>query len=447
MAPPITAVTMPKWGIEMTEGTVTGWRVTEGQRVERGSEILDVETEKIVNAVEAPAGGVLRSILAKEGETHSVGALIGIIAEDAASDADIASFVKSFVAAVVSFDHDAAPVARSVTNGTSPAPALAGALDAASGTADETSGAADETRVSPIARRIAERLGVDLALVKGTGRNGRISKEDVEAFAARRGAADSTEGDGVLDAQSAGVGTVSHAAHGVDAAAAGNAVKRVRMSARRGVIARRLLESKQSIPHYRLAVDVDFGPLRHKRREGAHIDGEAASLNDWLLRAVALSLVQHPDVNAQLEGEEILQFENADIAIAVAGEAGLVTPILRAANQKSVAAIAHESRDLIERARAGTLRREEITGGSFTVSNLGMYGVKSFDAIINPPQVAILAVGSIEKRPVVRGDELAIAEMSTLTLSADHRVVDGAIGAAFLKTLVKLVEHPDNLGD
>ena len=378
MAALITAVTMPKWGIEMTEGTVTGWRIAEGQRVERGSEILDVETEKIVNAVEAPGSGVLRRILANEGETHSVGALIGIIAEDSASDADIAAFVKSFVAAVVSFDHDAAPA---------PAPDAAGA--SVEPAVDPASGAGEEARVSPIARRIAERLNVDLAQVKGTGRNGRISKEDVEAFAAQRGAAAHPVG-----------GTATDAPHGADAdvAAAGNAVQRVRMSARRGVIARRLLESKQSIPHYRLAVDVDFGPLRHKRREGAHTGGDAASLNDWLLRAVALALVQHPDVNAQLEGDDILQFENADIAIAVASEAGLVTPILRAANRKSVTTIAHESRDLIERARLGTLRREEITGGSFTVSNLGMYGVKSFDAIINPPQVAILAVGSIEKR-------------------------------------------------
>lgn len=431
MVAPITAVTMPKWGIEMTEGTVTRWRIAEGQRVERGSEILDVETEKIVNAVEAPAGGVLRKILAQEGETHSVGALIGIIAEDAASDADIAAFVKSFVAAVVSFDHDAASAALPA-----PAPAAAGASaePAMIAATEPSSGAGDEARVSPIARRIAERLSVDLTQVKGTGRNGRISKEDVEAFAAQRGAAAGAEG-----------GTVAEAPLGADAAAAGNAVKRVRMSSRRGVIARRLLESKQSIPHYRLAVDVDFGPLRHKRREGAHAEGGAASLNDWLLRAVALSLVQHPDVNAQLEGEEILQFENADIAIAVASDAGLVTPILRAANCKSVTTIAHESRDLIERARLGTLRREEITGGSFTVSNLGMYGVKSFDAIINPPQVGILAVGSIEKRAVVRGDELAIAEMGTLTLSADHRVVDGAVGAAFLKSLVKLMEHPDTL--
>jgi pyruvate dehydrogenase E2 component (dihydrolipoamide acetyltransferase) len=374
-----------------------------------------------------PGSGVLRKILANEGETHSVGALIGVIAEDAASDADIASFVKSFVAAVVSFDHDAAPATAPAAGAVSAEPALIAA-------ANPPSSAGEEAHVSPIARRIAERLNVDLAQVKGTGRNGRVSKEDVEAFAALRGAA-----------ASAGGATVADVAHGADAAAAANAVKRVRMSARRGVIARRLLESKQSIPHYRLAVDVDFGPLRHKRREGAHAGGEAASLNDWLLRAVALSLVQHPDVNAQLEGEEILQFENADIAIAVASEVGLVTPILRAANLKSVATIAHESRDLIERARAGTLRREEITGGSFTVSNLGMYGVKSFDAIINPPQVAILAVGSIEKRAVVRGDELAIAEMGTLTLSADHRVVDGAIGAAFLKTLVKLMEHPDGL--
>jgi pyruvate dehydrogenase E2 component (dihydrolipoamide acetyltransferase) len=407
VAVPISAITMPKWGIEMTEGTITGWRVGEGQRVERGAEILDVETEKIVNAVESPAGGILRRILASDGETRAVGALIGVIAEEYTSDADIARFIESFVAAVVSFDSEpaSAPVAAARAEHT----ATAGATSAAD--------VADEARVSPIARRVAERLGVDLSQVTGTGRNGRISKEDVEIFAA-------------------------HAGDDARAAKPAAAIHRIRMSARRGTIARRLLESKQSIPHFRLGLDVDFGPLLQHRR--ALLDGasERVTVNDLLLRATALALIQHPMVNAQLEGDEILQFENADIAIAVAAEAGLVTPILRNANQKSLATIAKESRDLIDRARRGSLLREEISGGSFTVSNLGMHGVTRFDAIINAPQVAILAVGAVSQRPVVRAGALAVAEVATLTLSADHRVVDGAVGAAFLSTLRGLLEKP-----
>jgi pyruvate dehydrogenase E2 component (dihydrolipoamide acetyltransferase) len=402
MAAPMTAVTMPKWGIEMTEGTITGWRVREGARIERGAEILDVETEKIVNAVEAPASGVLRRVTAGEGETCAVGALIGVIADEQASDADIARFVESFVAAVVSFDSPEAG-----------APTLTPAVS----TAESGS---DDARVSPIARRIALRLGVDLSRVTGTGRNGRISKEDVEAFAAR----------------TAGVQTTSPAS-----------TRRIRMSARRGTIARRLLESKQTIPHFRLDAEIDMGPLLQSRREHAALSADRVTLNDLLLRAVALALVRHPMVNAQLEGEEIVQFENADVAIAVAAEAGLVTPIVRAANLKPVAAIAKESRDLIERARLGTLLREEISGGSFTISNLGMYGISRFDAIINAPQVAILAVGAVSQRAVVRASVLGIAEMATLTLSADHRVVDGAVGAAFLATLRGLLERPQALFD
>jgi len=264
--------------------------------------------------------------------------------------------------------------------------------------------------------------------VIGTGRNGRISKEDVEAYAAKMGAA-----------QLGASPSKTEAEPEIDA------VRRVRMSARRGTIARRLLESKQSIPHFRLDMDVDLGEVLLRKRAQGQAASERLTVNDFLLRATALALVQHPMVNAQLAGEEILQFANADIAIAVAAEAGLVTPILRRANKKSLAVIAKESRDLIDRARGGSLLRDEISGGSFTISNLGMYGVTRFDAIINAPQVAILAVGALSQRPVVRAGVLAVTEVMTLTLSADHRVVDGAVGAAFLSTLRGLLEKPETL--
>jgi len=217
------------------------------------------------------------------------------------------------------------------------------------------------------------------------------------------------------------------------------------MSARRATIARRLTESKQSIPHFRLDIDVDFGPLLRARRELADGGAERITANDLLVRATALALVQHPMVNAQLDGEDIVQFANADIAIAVAAEAGLVTPIVREANRKSVAAISQEIRDLARRARLGTLQRDEITGGSFTISNLGMYGVSRFDAIINSPQVAILAGAAASPRAVVRDGIVATAEVATLTLSMDHRVVDGAVGAAFLTTLKELLIEPSRL--
>jgi pyruvate dehydrogenase E2 component (dihydrolipoamide acetyltransferase) len=275
------------------------------------------------------------------------------------------------------------------------------------------------------------RLGVDLSRVTGTGRNGRISKEDVEAFAARTAGAQTSDAGTDVPAQASAV----------------SSGQRIRMSARRATIARRLLESKQTIPHFRLDAEIDMGPLLQMKREHAAPGAERVTLNDLLLRAVALALVRHPMVNAQFEGEEIVLFENADVAIAVAAQAGLVTPIVRTANLKSLATIARESRDLIERARLGTLLREEISGGTFTISNLGMYGISRFDAIINAPQVAILAVGAVSQRPVVRAGALSIAEMATLTLSADHRVVDGAVGAAFLATLRGLLERPQALFD
>jgi pyruvate dehydrogenase E2 component (dihydrolipoamide acetyltransferase) len=427
MSTAIIPLTMPKWGIEMTEGTITSWRVREGERIERGAEILDVETEKIVNAVEAPAAGVLRRIAVGEGETRPVGALIGVIADEQTSDAEIARFVERFVGAVVSFDPVDESPAGDATGGTPSAATASAAASSAAATSAAPADAAggDEGKVSPIARRLAERLGVDLSKVVGTGRNGRVSKEDVEAFAAASGAS----------------ATSAAAPASALGSAAASEPTRVRMSARRGTIARRLLESKQTIPHFRLDVDVDMGPLLEAKRSLAAA-GERITVNDLLLRATALALVQHPLVNAQLEGEEILQFPHADIAIAVAAEAGLVTPILRSADTKPLAAIAAESRELIARARAGELKREEITGGSFTISNLGMHGVTRFDAIINAPQVAILAVGSIASRPVVRNAAIVAAEVTTLTLSADHRVVDGAVGAAFLATLRALIEQP-----
>ena len=412
MSQKIFPITMPKWGIEMQQGTITEWHAAPGGALAKGAPLLDVETEKIVNSVEAPVAGTLRRIVAETGSTEAVGALIAVFADAAVSEAEIDALITGFKPADASFDHADAPAAPA---------AAAPAVDAA---------ADGEARISPIARRIAERLGVDITQVKGTGRNGRVSKEDVEAYAASIGVQ---------------AGAAPAAAPVVaQTAPTGDGVVREKMTSMRATIARRLLESKQGIPHYRLAADVDLTALL-ARRAALRAAGTEVSVNDLLVRACALTLVKHPAVNAQLQGDEVHKFPHADIAVAVATDGGLVTPIVRSADTKSAAQIGAETGDLAARARSGKLTREEITGGTFTLSNLGMFGIDRFDAIINPPQVAILAVGAGADRVIARGGGVVVAKVATLTLSCDHRVVDGAIGAQFLQALRQTIESADAL--
>ena len=383
-------ITMPKWGIEMQEGAITAWHVDVGSAVSRGAPLLDVETEKIVNTVEANIDGTLRRVIGSVGDTLPVGALVGVVCEGEVPEADIDRFVREFKAADASFE-----------------PESSAAITAAAPTTDEppTSGGGDEGRVSPIARRLAEKLGVDLSKVTGTGRNGRISKEDVESYHAK---------------QSSGVEAVP-------------------MSAMRLAIARRLTESKQTIPHYRVHADVDCQTLERARSEHAAA-GRKVSVNDLLVFALSRTLIEFPDVNACLENDTILRRRSADIALAVSTAGGLMTPVLRSAESKDVPALAEEARDLAAKARDNRLTREVITGGSFTLSNLGMFGIDAFDAVINPPQVAILAVGSIRDVVVMINGAPALGRRMTLTLSCDHRVVDGAMGARFLSALKQRIE-------
>jgi pyruvate dehydrogenase E2 component (dihydrolipoamide acetyltransferase) len=428
MSASIHAVTMPKWGIEMQEGTITQWHVVPGQAVAKGDTLLDVETEKIVNSVEAPVEGWVRRILARVGSTEPVGALIAVFANPDVAERDIDAFVSAFRPADTSFEPDAGTT-TSPAGGSPVTPVAAATAQAPASVEAPESGA----RVSPIARRLAERLGIDLSKIRGTGTHGRISKEDVETYAASLRGANPSE-----PARSAATATAANA----DASAV---PIRERMTSMRATIARRLLESKQSIPHYRLSIDVDLTALDARRAGLGATAGTKVSVNDLLVRAAALALVQHPAVNAQLHGDEILKFTQADVCIAVASDQGLVTPVVKAADQKSIAQIATDIAGLALRARTGRLTRDEITGGTFTVSNLGMFGVDRFDAIINPPQVAILAVGAAADRVVACDGRPVVRRMVTLTLSCDHRAVDGATGAGFLATLRGLIEAPASL--
>jgi pyruvate dehydrogenase E2 component (dihydrolipoamide acetyltransferase) len=427
-------MTMPKWGIEMQQGTVTEWHAVPGKSIVKGEPIVDVETDKIVNSVEAPVSGVLRLIVADKGAVENVGALIAVFADPSVPDAEIEAFVRGFKPADTSFEPGESTASAGIA---APAPAAAPGSARAAAPIAAQENADGDTRVSPIARRIAERLGVDLTKIKGTGRNGRVSKEDVEAYASARSGARDDDGGGPGQSAAPDIGAAQDI--GAPPARAGTEPTRARLTAMRISMAKRLVESKQGIPHYRLAVDVDCSVLLSHRRQLA-AQGAAVSVNDLLVRATALALVRMPIMNSHLLGDEVLTYPRADICIAVATDNGLMTPIVRAAESKSPAQIGAETRELARRARGGTLTREEITGGTFTISNLGMFGIDRFDAIINPPQVGILAVGAVTDRILARHGQPAVSKCATLTLSADHRVIDGAIGAQFLASLKTLIE-------
>lgn len=395
--PEIHALTVPKWGIEMQEGTITGWRVAENVAVEKGAELLDIETDKIVNTLEAPCAGVLRRQIAREGETLKVGALLGVIAGAGVADADIDAFIAAFrpADATFAFGDDAAP-APAATGSAAPTPVA-------------TAGA------SPAAVRRARELGVDISRVTGTGRGGRISTDDVERFARDQGVAAPAGGDVAFET--------------------------VPFSATRRTIARRLVEAKQQIPHFYLGADITMDAALAHRRELAQC-GTSVSVNDLILHAAAQTLRAVPDCNIHVVGDEVRRFRDVNLAFAVATDGGLMTPVLYRADTLPLAALAQMARDLGLRARAGTLTREQVANGTFTVSNLGMYGVVDFTAVINPPQGAILAVGAVRPVVVADGAGTRTAQIMKVTLSCDHRAIDGALGAAWLKRFRYLLEHP-----
>jgi pyruvate dehydrogenase E2 component (dihydrolipoamide acetyltransferase) len=392
-------VTIPKWGIEMQEGTVTGWRVAEGEAVAKGEELIDIESDKIVNTMEAPANGVLHRIIAEADSTLKVGQLLGIIAPEGTPPADIDAFIEAFVPADAGFgiDEDEAPAARGRE------PAAESPPVASPPAATEPTVAVGEIKASPIAKRLAKKLGVDLAAVRPTGRGGRISREDVEAAA---------------------TGLTEAAAQ--SAAPAGAEP----LSSRELTAARRLVASKQEIPHFYLQRDLDMrAALAAKEREGV-------PLTALLLKAVAAALEARPRVNAHLDGTQRTPQSGASLNVAVDTAEGLVAPLLAGVDQASVGDVSERLKALAERARNRQLSADDLAPGGLTVSNLGMFGITEFTAIINPPQVAILAVGRL--RPLDLGDGPVPAV--TATLSCDHRAVDGAEGARFLEALQEALD-------
>ncbi|MFM7786428.1 MAG: dihydrolipoamide acetyltransferase family protein [Gammaproteobacteria bacterium] len=403
MSNAIQPVAMPKMGIEMVEGTIAGWRKSVGESVAAGDEVVEIESDKIINVWESPVAGVLRRHLAEDGEVLKVGALLGVIAAAEVADAEIDAFIAAFGG-----PRELSAVAPAATAAAAaPSAAVASTPRAA---ADAGAGEDGARRVSPVVRRLAEELGVDIERVQGSGRNGRITTEDVER-AAREGTT------------------------AVAPAASAATEERVALSATRKTIARRLTEAKQQIPHYYLDTEYELdGLLAHRKRLNAE-GGARVSVNDLMIWCVARALLREPRVNITFDGETVTRHAHAHVSVAIATDDSLYAATIRNADTLDPAAIGAAAAALADRARRGALEREDITGGSFTVSNLGMFGVTRFTAIINPPMGAILALGKAEPRPVVREGVVRVATMLNATLSCDHRVIDGAVGARFLEVL------------
>jgi pyruvate dehydrogenase E2 component (dihydrolipoamide acetyltransferase) len=446
----VTKVVMPKLSDAMESGKIIKWLKKEGDKIQGGDILAEVETDKADVEMEAFGAGVLRKILVPAGESVPIGALIGVIAEPSE---DIAAVVASAPAGAGAGAGSAAqktplraepapaptPAAAASTapqgaRPAPPAPASAPVAPAArpvavvSASAPAPAGLGQgaqggRVKASPLAKKIAAQTGVDLRLIQGSGPGGRIIRRDVEA-AGSGGAA--------------GVAAVA-----MPAAATGAEFEDVPLTPMRATIARRMPLSKAPVPHFYVTSEVAMDRAWDLREQLNALEGQPKiSVNDFVIRACALALLKHPGVNASLQGDAIRVFHRAHIGIAVALDEGLITPVLRDCHAKPLAQIAVEARDLAERARNRKLRAQELSGATFSISNLGMFDVTEFSAIINPPEGAILAVGSVRRVPVADDAGLGVGRRMMLTISCDHRVMDGAMGARFLQDVKRLLEEP-----
>lgn len=417
-------ILMPALSPTMTEGNLAKWHKKEGDAVESGDVLAEIETDKATMEVEAVEEGILGKIVVPEGTADvAVNAVIALLLEDG---------------------EDKSALDGADTSGSAPAPAAGSAAPAPAAT---SAASGDRVVASPLAKRIAAQEGLDLTAISGSGPRGRVVKRDVEAaLAAGTGKA----------APSA----AAQAPSGASAPAAaptptqGDPVfanmpefEAVPNSSMRKVIATRLTASARDIPHFNISIDVEIDKLLAARKDLNGRDGAdyKISVNDFVIKAVAVALRRCPDVNVSYTDDAILKFKRADVSVAVAIEGGLITPIIKDAGSLGLAAISAKAKELAGKARDGKLQPEEFQGGTFTISNLGMFGVKSFNSIINPPQGGILSVGAGEQRPVVKNGALAVATVMSLTLAVDHRCIDGAAAAGFAKELKAILEDPIQL--
>ena len=421
-------IQMPALSPTMEEGTLAKWLVKEGDTVSSGDLLAEIETDKATMEFEAVDEGKIAKILVSEGsEGVKVGTVIAIIAEEGEDLAQAAEGGSGAAPKAAAPKADPVPAKADAPAPKADAPApKAEAAPAQSG---------DRVKASPLARRIAEEKGIDLASLSGSGPNGRIVKADLEGASAKAAAA---------PAAAAAAPTPAPAA---PAAAQDFGIPHevIKLSGMRKTIARRLTESKQQVPHIYLTVDIQLDKLLKLRAElnaGLASRNVKLSVNDLLIKALGVALIQVPECNVQFAGDQMLQFSRADISVAVSIPGGLITPIVTGADSKGVAAISTEMKDLATRAKDGKLKPEEYLGGTASLSNMGMFGIKQFEAVINPPQAMIMAIGAGEKRPFVVDDSLQIATVMSATGSFDHRAIDGADGARLMQVFRELVENP-----
>lgn len=489
----------------MEEGTIAQWLIKEGDSFNKGDEICEIETTKIVNVLEAPFAGTLRKILAKDGDTLPVGGLIAVCADSEVSDAEIEKFIASLggSAAKAPSEQSKAETSEPVAEkseqpltaaASASAPAKVAKDDYAVPESLQGYQTSNELFATPHALKLAEKHNVNLAKITGSGREGRISVQDIQKALQAAGGqwpdvkqqtqtkvvkskADDSQvlatpvarrlakqwGINLNDCRVSGTRgrvckedveavyyrnnqtSVNEQSAQCAVTQPQSTITTVAMNGMRKAIASRLQAAKRNAPHFRLVVDLNVEALQKLRKQiNETVPQVKLSINDMLIKAAAAALIKVPEVNVQFDEatQSILQFSQADISVAVAIPNGLITPIVKAANQKSLAQISDDMRDLATRAKTGKLQPDEFQGGSFSISNLGMLGIKQFDAIINPPQGAIMALGASESRAVVENGNVVVREIVTATLSCDHRVIDGAVGAKFLASFKQFVENP-----
>ncbi len=406
-------ILLPALTPTMEEATLSRWLVKEGDKVVSGDVLAEIETDKAVVELEAADEGVILQILVPEGteelKVDSIIAVMGAEGERATTKSldaieESQSFDRSISDSKPEIDTEMVVAMQSDTK--------------------------NQIFASPLARRSAAEAGIELAKIKGTGPNGRILEIDVIEFTENSG--DSSEQTPFFEPAAESVEIPS-----------GVPMEEVPLSTMRKLIARRLQNSKQTVPHFHLTVDIELDQvLALQSKLNARPDTTRLTVNDFIIRAVALALRQVPEANVQYAGDKLIYFKRADISVAVSVDGGLVTPVIRGADQKGLDDISSEVRTLAEGARAGQLLPEAYQGGTFTVSNLGMHGIKQFDAVINAPQACILAVGQGEERAVVRSGQIMVANIMTVTLSCDHRAIDGVVGSKFLELFKRLIQDP-----